>query len=181
MLYRPAPTGVLTGVGTTPEPQGRLPSPALIAHEAPAHQAWHTQDRMAANQPVKGADGSLRADADAGDDDAGDGLGRDCECGGGGGDDDVAGAAADDVVVDAGDSGADADGVVVDAIAVDSHPCYDAGSQGSTCTGHPRTAWWSCMFVPSTQVSLVQGLQRGRVPVRQSAWMLQPAHVLGPA
>ena len=81
MLYRPAPTGVLTGVGTTPEPQGRLPSPALIVHEVPAHQAWHTQDRLATNRPVNGEDGFLSADADAGDDADGGGAG----CGGGGG------------------------------------------------------------------------------------------------
>ena len=64
-----------------PEPQGWQPSPALIVHEVPAHQAWHTQDRLAANRPVTGPAGPLRADADAGDDDDdGDGGGNgDCE------------------------------------------------------------------------------------------------------
>ena len=56
-----------------PEPQGWQPSPALIVHEVPVHQAWHTQDRLAANRPVTGSAGSLRAAADAGDDDDGDG------------------------------------------------------------------------------------------------------------
>ena len=79
-----------------PEPQGWQPSPALIVHEVPVHQAWHTQDRLAANRPVTGPAGPLWADADAGgdDDDAdadGDGDGGDGDDGGG----------ADDVVDDA--------------------------------------------------------------------------------
>ena len=66
-------------------------APALIVHEAPLHQAWHTQDRLAANRPVNGAAGALRADDDAAaaaDDEAGDCC--DGDGGGGGGDDDDA-------------------------------------------------------------------------------------------
>ena len=37
------------------------------------------------------------------------------------------------------------------------------------------------MCAPSTRASLAQGLQRGRVPARQAARMLQASHVLGPA
>ena len=74
-----------------PEPQGWQPSPALIVHEVPAHQAWHVQDRLAANRPVTGSAASLRAAADAGDADDGDGGdGDDGDDGGGGGDDDNA-------------------------------------------------------------------------------------------
>ena len=39
-----------------------MPSPALMAHAMPGHQAWHTQDRLAARQPTNGAAGSLRAE-----------------------------------------------------------------------------------------------------------------------
>ena len=60
----------------------------MIVHEVPVHQAWHTQDRLAANRPVTGPAGPLRADADAGgDDDAadddGDGDGGDGDDGDG--------------------------------------------------------------------------------------------------
>ena len=98
-------TGMLTGVGTTPEPQGQLPSPALIVHEVPAHQPWHTQDRMAANRPVTCAAGSLRAVDDAGY--AADVDGCDGDAGDAGGEDD------DDDDDDADDDGDYADDGVV--------------------------------------------------------------------
>ena len=80
-----------------PEPQGWQPSPALIVHEVPVHQAWHTQDRLAANRPVTGPAGPLRADADAGDADDDD----DDDVDGGDGGDGDDGGGADDVVDDA--------------------------------------------------------------------------------
>ena len=50
MPWRPECAGVLTGPDSNGASQGRVPSPVLIVHVVPGHQAWYTQDRLAANQ-----------------------------------------------------------------------------------------------------------------------------------
>ena len=50
MLWRPDCAGDLTGPDNTRASQGRAPSPVLIVHAVPGHQAWFSYDRLAANQ-----------------------------------------------------------------------------------------------------------------------------------
>ena len=79
-----------------------------------------------------------------------------------------------------GGGGGDGDGVVADDSA-ESYDCYAEGSEGGhvlvcrtmcsgpACTCQAPTSAWLMVF------------QRGRVPARQAAWMLQASHVMGPA